>query len=200
MSKWDKKYARAPEGLFGQAPNEYLREIVARSDFGARSVICLADGDGRNSRWLAKQGLTATAVDQSAVACVNGEALDREVGVKVKRIVADLETWQPPTGSSWNAAFVMYLQAPSGVRMAALRTGWQALTRGGWLVVEAFSKSQAQGGTGPGDPDLLYDLGELTGVFGDAIIVEALTGRIRLDEGGRHQGLAEVVRFAARKP
>jgi Methyltransferase domain len=199
MANWDAKYAAAPDGLFGSEPNQYVRQVVARSDFKARSGLCLADGDGRNSRWLAQHGLTMAAVDLSGVAVVNGTALDLKAGVHVERRVADLEIWRPSLGQSFEVVFLMYLQAPMTTRMAALKVGWQALSAGGWFVLEGFAKAQAAGEAGPGDPDLLYALEEVQRALPDALIMEAMTGRVRLDEGGRHQGLAEVVRFAARK-
>lgn len=199
MPKWDEKYAAAPEGLFGRTVNEYVREIATRSDFAARSALCLADGDGRNSRWLAGRGIEVTAVDQSTVACANGAALDEAAGVFVERVAADLETWLPIAGASWDAAFLMYLQAPITVRLAALKVGWQALAPGGWIVVEAFSKSQVECEMGPGDSSLMYSIDEIGEALPEAFVVEAMSGRVRLDEGDRHKGLAEVVRFAARK-
>lgn len=202
-SKWDKKYAAAPKGLFGTTPNEYVREIAARSDFSVRTALCLADGDGRNSRYLARLGIDVTAVDVSAVACANGDALDREAGVRVARFVGDVETWEPADNKTWEAVFIMYLQAPTSVRMAALRCGWGALARGGMLVVEGFAKAQADAGgedaLGPGAPELMYDLDEIEACLREAEIVEALSGRVVLDEGERHRGLAYVIRFAARK-
>ena len=198
MPDWDAKYAAAPEGLFGNAPSQYVRQIMARRDFKALSGLCLADGDGRNSRWLARQGLAMAAVDLSGVAVVNGQLLDSKAGVYVERTVADLVTWHPPK-QNFDAVFLMYLQAPAQTRRAAISSGWQAVSPGGWFVVEGFAKAQAAGEAGPGDPDLLYGLEELQRALAGATVIEALSGRVRLDEGGRHQGLAEVVRFAARK-
>jgi len=203
LSKWDEKYAAAPTGLFGSAPNEYARQITARSDFRARTALCIADGDGRNSRFLALRGIAVTAVDLSPVGCANGEALDAAAGVSVKRIVGDVVVWQPAPAETWDAVFVMYLQAPQAVRMAALRCGFEALGTGGILAVEGFSKAQAgetgDGALGPGSPELMYDLDEIHGCLPEAQIVEAFSGRVRLDQGGRHRGLAHVVRFAGRK-
>lgn len=199
MSKWDEKYANAPDGLFGNEPNLYLTAIAGRRDFKARSGLCLADGDGRNSRWLALQGLAMTAVDLSAVACANGRLLDAAAGVSIERIAADLGSWTPSAETRFEAVFLFYLQAPSSVRRAALRTGWQALAPGGWFLCEGFAKTSAEDGCGPLGPDLRYDLAEIKGELSDAVIVEALSGEVRLDEGGRHQGLGQVVRFAARK-
>lgn len=199
MKKWDAKYAAAPKGLFGDAPSQYVREISARSDFNPRSALFLADGDGRNSRWLAGQGITVTSVDVSPVAVRNAMLLDGEAGISVARIVADLEEWKPRAEQRWEAVFQLYLQGPQKVRLAAVRTGWSALTSGGWLIVEGFAKAQTGGELGPGKADLMYDLAEIEACLPDAIIIEALAGRVRLDEGERHQGVAEIVRFAARK-
>ena len=199
--RWDKRYRAAVEAPFGEAPNEYLRMICARSDFAARRVLCLADGDGRNGAWLAEQDLAVSAVDVSAVAVERALALDRRRGVTVARAVADLADWQPPSGETWDAVFVIYLQGTSALRRRALDVAVTALAPGGWLVVEGFSKAQApRAGMGPDDPDRLYDLEELHAAAPGLQVVEALAGRVRLDEGPRHRGDAEVIRFAARRP
>lgn len=200
MADWDKKYAAAPDGLFGQAPNQYLRGIVARSDFAARSALCLADGDGRNSRWLALMGLATTAVDASAVAVRNALALDVDAGAAVERIVADLETWEPAVGRRYDAALLIYFQGPAVLRRRALGVAWNALAPGGWLALEAYAKAQGERPGGPDTPDHLYDLGEIKAALPDHRVLEALCGRVLLDEGRRHQGAAEVVRYLAAKP
>ena len=200
MADWDAKYEAAPDGLFGREPNEYLRGLVARSDFAARTALCLADGDGRNSRWLALKGIETTAVDASAVAVRNALALDQAAGARVERVVADLEDWRPAEGQSFDAALLIYFQGPSALRRRALRIAWDALAPGGWLLVEAFAKAQGDRAGGPDTPDHLYDLGEISSALPDHRVLEALTGRIHLDEGRRHHGEVEVVRYLATKP
>lgn len=198
--RWDKRYGAAVAPLFGEAPNDYLRMICARPDFAARRVLCLADGDGRNGRWLAGQGLEVTAVDVSAVATERALALDRSSGVAVARLTADLVDWTPAAGQTWDAVFVIYLQGTAALRRRTLEVAAAALAPGGWLVVEGFSKAQARRpDIGPDDPDRLYDLEELHAALSGLEVVEALAGRVRLDEGPRHRGAAEVVRFAARR-
>jgi hypothetical protein len=199
-ARWDKRYRAAAEPPFGEAPNEYLRMVCARTDFAARSALCLADGDGRNGRWLAAQGLAVTAVDVSAVATEKALALDARQGVSVERITADLADWAPEAGRTWEAVFIIYLQSAWPVRRRALEVGAAALAPGGWLVVEGFSKAQgARPEMGPDDPDRLYDLAELHEALPALQVVEALAGRVLLSEGTRHRGDAEVVRFAARR-
>jgi SAM-dependent methyltransferase len=198
--RWDKRYRAAAEPPFGEAPNDYLRMICARPDFAARRALCLADGDGRNGRWLAAQGLEVTAVDVSAVATERALDLDRRSGANVTRLTADLADWAPAAGQSWDAVFVIYLQGTAALRRRALEVAAAALAPGGWLVVEGFSKAQAgRPGMGPDDPDRLYDLAELSAAADGLEVIEALAGRVRLDEGPRHRGTAEVIRFAARR-
>ena len=142
-----------------------------------------------------------TAVDVSAVATSRAEALDRRRGVAVTRLTADLADWQPPAGETWDAIFLIYLQGIAALRRRALEVAAAALAPGGWLVVEGFSKAQAaRPDIGPNDPDRLYDLAEIAAAVPDLQAVEALAGRVRLDEGPRHRGEAEIVRFAARRP
>lgn len=199
--RWDKRYGAAQEPPFGEAPNQYLRMVCARSDFAARRVLSLADGDGRNGAWLAGQGYEVTALDVSAVATARAAALDRRRGVAVTRITADLADWRPPAEQTWDAVFLIYLQGTSALRMRALKTAADVLAPGGWLVVEGFSKAQAvRPDIGPNDPDRLYDLEEISRAVSGLQLVEALAGRVLLDEGPRHRGTAEVLRFAARRP
>jgi hypothetical protein len=199
-ARWDRRYRAAAEPPFGEAPNEYLRMVCARSDFAARSALCLADGDGRNGAWLAGQGLAVTAVDVSAVATERARDLDRRRGVAVERITADLAGWSPEPGRAWDVVFLIYLQSTSALRRRALAIAAAALAPGGWLVLEGFAKAQAaRPGMGPDDPDRLYDLDELQAALPGLQPVEAFAGLVCLDEGTRHRGEAAVVRFAARR-
>ncbi len=201
MPNWDKRYRESPARLFGDAPTEYLREVMARSDVEPKSALCLGDGDGRNGTWLAGQGLAVTAVDISAVATAEAAAHDAAAGVTVERIVADLADWTPPPGVRFDAVFLFYLQCEEAVRATAVSRGAAALARGGWFAAEGFARSGAGGdGLGPPDPDHLYDLQALQAATAGLDLVEAFDGVVRLNEGLRHRGMVRVVRFLARKP
>lgn len=199
MPDWDKRYQNEPDGLFGTKPNEYVRQILSRSDFSAQSALCLADGDGRNSRWLCQQGIKTTSLDLSKVAVANALTHDQNEGVMVDRIIADVATWSPPSDKKWDAVFLLYLQAPFTTRKAAIEKGLDALRPKGWFILEAFAKPQENSDFGPRDTDLLYDLFELDDIFEGQDILEALSGRVHLDQGKRHQGLASVIQFCCRK-
>ncbi len=205
MKDWNTRYAKAgteaDTRLFGDQPCEYLREVMARSDVHPRSALCLADGDGRNGGWLAEQGLAVTAVDASSVATDLARTHDTARGVTVERIVGDLAAWSPPPGRSWDAVFLMYLQCEAAVRLHAARTAAAALTPGGWFVAEGFAPAGAGGRSlGPEDPDLLYEMADLLDALPELEIMEALKGRIRVNEGQRHRGEARIARLLLRKP
>lgn len=200
MVDWDKRYAEADASMFGRAPNTYVVQAVARPDFVARSALCLADGDGRNGRYLAQSGLAVTGVDISGVATSQAAALDAAAGVTVERLTADLADWQPPSGQRWDAVFLVYLHCERAVRRRAVERAAAHLAPGGWFIAEGFAVDDGSGPRmGPPDPDLRYRIDDFDRWLAGCEVLEALTGVIRLDEGAKHQGLAQVVRYAARK-
>ena len=58
---WNERYS-GEDYVFGREPNEYLRAQAALFAPGSRA-LCVADGEGRNSVWLAHQGLQVDAFD-----------------------------------------------------------------------------------------------------------------------------------------
>ena len=65
-SGWDARFDR-PDYVFGIEPNAFLAAQADRLRPGQKA-LCVADGEGRNSVWLAGRGLEVTAFDASAVA------------------------------------------------------------------------------------------------------------------------------------
>ena len=193
--QWDQHYAEAHGGLFGDAPNEYLRMIANRSDFAPETALFLADGDGRNSAWLAGRGVATTALDYSAVATERAEQRDRAAGVAVRRLCADLERWMPGEAETWQAVFILYLNGPETLRRRAVEVAVRALAPGGWLVLESFSVEQPDRPAG-----ILWSLDALSGWLPGFRAVEALSGTVFLNEGIRHYGPTQIVRYAGRKP
>ncbi|MEO1206056.1 MAG: class I SAM-dependent methyltransferase [Pseudomonadota bacterium] len=224
MVNWDRKYLDAGAGkLFGDRVCPYVRFVLQTYCGGAKSALCLADGDGRNGRWLAGQGLSVTGIDLSDVATGYAAQGDAAAGVDVERICGDLASWDFPHNRTWDAVFMMYLQCEADVRMRALQVGWSALGPGGVLAIEGFAQpsgpqylgggigqpsdqAQLQASTspgrtlGPGDHDLLYRADVLGSALDGAEILELLNGRVRLDDGLKHQGSGHIIRFCARKP
>ena len=195
---WDTRYRAGGGALFGTAPNEYLRMSLARGRFRPATALCLADGDGRNGRWLAKRGLAVTAVDISKVATEQAHASDTKSGNAVERIVADLRDWQPEPGQTWDLVCLIYLQGPPALRRKAVETGLKALAPGGLLVLEGFAGTpDADAPLGPDDADKRFQPGDVPPLPADVTLLEETRGLVRLDEGERHAGMARVLRLTA---
>ncbi len=200
MPDWEKRYADATKPPFGNAPNNAVRYALARADFTARSALCLADGDGRNGRWLAGQGLEVTAVDLSWAATAQAAERDGASGVTCTRIAADLSEWTPATADEWESTFLIYLHCEREIRERAVRLAARHTAPGGWFIAEGFSALYGAGPRmGPDSRSLLYDPAEFTAWLVGFVMEEVMTGTIRLDEGERHQGFAQVVRVMARR-
>lgn len=88
-SMWNQRYA-GQDYLFGRAPNEYLQ---AKSPLlpAKGNALCVADGEGRNSVWLARRGLSVQAFDISDLAVAKARRLADEAGVSVDFSVADCD-------------------------------------------------------------------------------------------------------------
>ena len=89
---WNRRYA-GDEFLFGTEPNAWLREHAHAMPQGAR-ILSVADGEGRNSVWLARQGFQVDAFDVADRAVVKARALARREGVSVNFTVADVDGFQ----------------------------------------------------------------------------------------------------------
>ncbi len=74
---------------YGTAPNDFLKAEYSKIPRGGK-VLCLAEGEGRNAVFLAKQGYSETAVDQSAVGLEKAQDFAAENGVEITMVVADL--------------------------------------------------------------------------------------------------------------
>ncbi|HEV7458602.1 MAG TPA: class I SAM-dependent methyltransferase [Roseococcus sp.] len=194
---WDERY-RGGGFQFGEAPNDYLRAQSWRWRPGM-SALCLGDGEGRNGVSLAAQGLAVTTLDWSSVGVEKARALATRRGVALDARVADAAAWDYPEASFDVIAWI-YLHLPPADRHAAAQGCLRALKPGGLLVLECFSPAQeGRRSGGPKLPELLWSRAIAEAEFGALQTLEVTEGAVRLDEGPRHQGLAEVVRGVWRR-
>ena len=89
---WDQRYATT-EYVFGTEPAEFLPRFRDLLDPGSEALV-VADGEGRNSVYLAEQGLKVTAMDVSDVGVAKARSLAATRGVTVDFRVADILTWE----------------------------------------------------------------------------------------------------------
>src|SRR5688572_8176155 len=91
---WNRRFSEAGY-LFGTEPNAWLHEHAHVWEAGQR-VLCVADGEGRNSVFLAQRGLMVDAFDISEVGVRKARDFARITGVKVNFAVADVAGLQWP--------------------------------------------------------------------------------------------------------
>jgi SAM-dependent methyltransferase len=199
---WNQRYAAAGEShLFGTAPSQFL---PAHMDWlrGARSVLCVADGEGRNSVWLAAQGLDVTATDLSPVALAKAAQHARNHGVSVRFVEADvLQGWTWPVAAydAVVAVFVQFVGADQqGAFFAAMRA---AVKPGGVLLLHGYTPEQIGYGTGgPSAAENMYTEALLVAAFADWQIKRLQAYELELDEGAGHAGRSALIDLVARKP
>ena len=194
---WDDRYAGG-DFQFGTAPNDYLRAQSWRFHAG-QAALALGDGEGRNGVWLAQQGLAVTSLDWSAIGVAKARAFAAAQGAILDAQQADATQWDWPEAQYDLVAWI-YLHLPPEDRTIAAAGCQRALKPGGLLMLECFSPAQeGRRSGGPKRPALLWNRAIIEREFAGLEVLELTEGAVRLDEGPRHQGLAEVVRCVLRK-
>ena len=106
--------------LFGTTPNDWLREHAGQSTPGQR-ILCVADGEGRNSVWLAEQGLTVNAFDIAELGMAKAHKLAAARGVTVNYVTSDCDGYQWPEGGyDGVAAIFVQFRRPGHARAHVL--------------------------------------------------------------------------------
>lgn len=191
---WDERYG-AGTGLFGDRPNDYLRAQSWRFP-AAGAALALGDGEGRNGAFLAACGLDTLALDWSAVA--TARAAGRHERLRAE--TADLTRWPFPEARFDLVAWI-FLHLPPEDRAAVAADACRALRPGGLLVLECFSPAQeGRRSGGPREGALLWTRAAADAAFAPLTLLECTEGTVRLDEGPKHQGPAEVLRGVWRRP
>ena len=195
---WNQRYG-GEAYFFGREPNDYLRAKAALLRPGGR-VLCVADGEGRNSVWLARQGFEVQAFDVADVAVVKARRLAADAGVAVDHHVAGFDDWKwQPT--AYDAVVAIFIQFADPAMRARQFAQMQAtLKRGGLLVLQGYTPRQLDLKTGgPGVLSHLYTAATLREAFEAMDIVELVEYEAVLDEGTRHRGLSALAGLVARK-
>lgn len=194
---WDKRYA-VPDFVYGTEPNRFLVAHIRHVPAGGR-VLCLADGEGRNGVWLARQGFDVTSVDVSPQGVDKARRLAALAGVALSTEVADVTTFDMGL-AHWDAIVSIFLHLPARARADMHRRAVQALKPGGVFLWEAYGPEQLGRDTGgPRDVTLLPTLDEVARDFTDCTVVHSWAGSRMVREGSLHTGEGSVTQFIARK-
>ena len=195
---WEDRYANAGGYLFGEAPAKMLVENPWVID-GANTCLCVADGEGRNSVWLAEQGLSVTSFDLSSTAVERARSLASKAGVSVEAHVNDWEGWDwSQTFDLVVAIFVQFMGPEDRVRQ--FETLRQAVRPGGRLVLHGYTPEQVTFGTGgPPNAENMYTAELLNDTFGDWRLLRLAAYEREVQEGRGHSGQSALIDLVADK-
>lgn len=197
-AKWDQRFEQ-PDYLFGTEPNRYLCEHAARLP-ATGQALCVADGEGRNSVWLARQGLQVQAFDISPVGVAKARKLAQDAGVQVDYQVADCDHWNWPVAQFDLVAGIFIQFADPAMRTRMFARMVASLKPGGLLILQGYTPRQIEYKTGgPGILANLYTEELLRESFGTMDIEELRMYEDDLAEGEHHLGRSALVGMCARK-
>jgi SAM-dependent methyltransferase len=199
FARWEARYS-APEYIFGEEANYFL--AACRQLLPARGqALAVADGEGRNSVWLAEQGLDVVSIDFSPTAQTKARALARKRGVSVTFELADVHSWAYPE-SAFDVVCEIFTQFSTPAERAQKWAGMRkALKPGGLLIIQGYTPKQLEYGTGgPKLLENLYTRGLLEEAFADFRDKVFTEEELEMHEGTSHGGMSAVIGLTCRKP
>ncbi|MBL0305879.1 MAG: class I SAM-dependent methyltransferase [Chitinophagaceae bacterium] len=192
---WDQRYVEN-ETVYGNEPNKFFKLFI---DLHKPSTLLLpGEGEGRNAVYAASKGWQVDAFDFSQVA--REKALDFARGERViinyeLKNIADFKA-----GKQYDAVGLIFVHLPEVLRKKFHQEVYNSIKPGGFMVLEAFAKEQAQlESGGPRDATLLYDAPSLCNDFPFLHMLSCEQKEIFLDEGDYHKGKASVLRMIGQR-
>lgn len=196
---WNERY-QGEDYLFGTEPADFLHRAAPWLKAGER-VLCIADGEGRNSVWLAGRGLSVTAFDPAPNALAKAERLAAMRGVKVDFNLSDIDGWDWRARAYDVIAGIFIQFAGPDDRAALFARIDRALKPGGLLLLHGYAPRQVAYGTGgPPDRANMYTLDLLRQAFAGYQVLRAEDFDADIREGKGHSGRSALIDFIARKP
>jgi len=195
---WNRRFA--DDGfLFGSEPNAWLREHASVWSPGAR-VLCVADGEGRNSVWLAERGLAVDAFDIAEVGVAKARRLAAQRGVTVNFAVAGCDAYPWPEGVYDGVAAIFVQFADPAMRGRLFAHIVRSLKPGGTLVLQGYTPKQLDYRTGgPPLASHLYTETLLREAFADLDLVVLREYEADIAEGSGHCGHSALIGLIARR-
>jgi len=197
---WNERFA-GEAFAYGTEPNDCLVAHAGAITPGL-PALCLADGEGRNGVWLARQGAAVTSMDLADAGLAKAQRLAAQHGVAIRNVRADVTT-ADLGHARWGLVVSIFLHLPAGQRRALHQRCADALAPGGRFVFEAYGPGQLALGTGgPKDIALLPTLAEVEADFAgrdDLTVRHRFHGRRPVIEGPLHHGDGEVVQLVLQK-
>ncbi|MFN4004060.1 MAG: class I SAM-dependent methyltransferase [Hylemonella sp.] len=195
---WNQRFA-SDDYIFGTEPNAWLRAHAHCWQPGQR-VLCVADGEGRNSVWLAQQGLVVDAFDIAERGVAKARRLAQQAGVQVHYSVADCDAYDYGEARYDGVAAIFVQFADPALRTRLFGHIERCLKPGGVLILQGYTPRQLEYKTGgPPRVEHLYTEAMLRDAFARMDILELREYEADLAEGSQHRGRSALIGLVARK-
>ena len=196
---WNERFNKE-EFIFGKEPNEYLVEQTGKYLKSGNKVLCIADGEGRNGIWLAKQGMQVVGFDASNIALAKAKQFAKENQVQVEYSFSDTDSfaWHANTYDAVIGIFIQF--ADPVMRERIFQKTYESLKPGGIFILQGYTPKQLEYKTGgPSLIEHLYTeemIRDLAKLFD---IRELSIYEKELSEGARHTGMSALLGLVAQK-
>jgi len=196
---WNGRFASASY-VFGTHPAAFLVDNAHPIPPRSR-VLVPADGEGRNSVFLAELGHHVVATDLAELGIAKARKLADARGVTVEYRHLDLQGWQWPE-AEFDAVVAVFIQfAPPAFRDEIFAGMKRAVRPGGVALLHGYTPKQLEFRTGgPQAVEQLYTEELLQAAFGDWDILRLGAYERDLDEGEGHKGRSAIIDMIARRP
>lgn len=194
---WNDRYSE--NGFaYGTHANDFLQESVHFLKPKSK-ILCLAEGEGRNAIFLAKQGFQVTAVDQSEVGIQKMKDWANRENLEIDAIVADLNEFNLGE-NKWDGIISIFGHLPPVLREKVHHKIIKSLKFDGIYICEAYTPDQLKFGTGgPKDPEMFLSLEIIQKELKDLTILKLEEKERSISEGKYHKGMSAVVQFIGKK-
>ena len=196
---WNERFNKE-EFIFGKEPNEYLVEKVKQYLKPAARVLCIADGEGRNGVWLAKQGMQVVGFDASDIALAKAKQFAKDNQVEVEYSFSDTDSYSWPA-NTYDAVVAIFIQfADPAMRARIFEQTYKTLKPGGLFILQGYTPKQLEYKTGgPSLIEHLYTEELIKDLAKDFETLELISYEKELSEGPRHTGMSAILGLVAKK-
>lgn len=196
---WNGRFA-TESYIFGTRPAAFVADNAHLVPPHSR-VLVPADGEGRNSVFLAELGheVVATDIAQQAIDKARKLADARKVAVDFRHL--DLQGWRWPD-AEFDAVVAVFIQfAPPAFRDEIFAGMKRSVRPGGLVLLHGYTPKQLEYRTGgPSVVEQLYTAELLRAAFAEYELIRLEPYEAELDEGEGHRGRSAVIDLIARRP
>ena len=187
---WDQEY-NTENYVYGKQPNDFLKDYYTTIPKG--KVLLLAEGEGRNAVFLAKQGYSVTAVDISSVGLEKAEKLAAENNVNIDAVCEDLETFDLGE-KKWDGIVSISCHLPPEVRQHLYKRIERALKPSGVFFLEGYRPEQLKYKTGgPPLAEMMTSKETLVKELPNLVFNHLQEFDREVNEGINHHGMGAVI-------